>query len=73
MADAKTRRKEAELSALQDEIDERVLRLRDLTIFIYAKVISNEDLQKFTKAYAKISNEIDALENQIFTLKQKAK
>ncbi|MGL4352784.1 MAG: hypothetical protein ACRCTP_02365 [Aeromonas popoffii] len=73
MADAKKRRNEAELAALQDEIDERVLRLRDLTIFIYAKVISNEDLQKFTKAYAKISNEIDVLENQIFTLKQKAK
>lgn len=73
MADAKTKKVEGEIASLQDEIDERVLRLRDLGIFIYAKSVDDENLKAFTKTYAKISNEIDILEHQIFKTKQKVK
>lgn len=64
---------EEQINELQDQIDELVLRLRDLTIFIYSPACNDEQLQAFTKTYAKLSNEIDVLDHKIFKLKQKGK
>lgn len=61
------------IKELQDEIDELVLRLRDLTIFIYSPSCNDEQLKAFTKTYGRLSGEIDTLDNQIFKLKQKVK
>lgn len=73
MAEADKRRREAEIVRLKGLIDECVLRLRDLCIFIYAKVISEKDLKAFTKTYAEINHEIDSIEYKIFKLQQKVK
>lgn len=68
MANATARRNEAEKLDLQDEIDERVLRLRDLTIFIYSPACSDEQLKAFTKTYGRISDEIDGLQYKLSKL-----
>lgn len=64
---------QAEIDKLQADIDERVLRLRDLNIFVTSKACTDEQCKKFTKAYADISNEIDVITNSIFKLKKRIK
>lgn len=71
MTAVELRRVEAEVLSLREEINSEVLRLRDLMIFIGSKSCTEEQLKAFTKSYAKISVNIDNLDNQIFKLNQK--
>lgn len=73
MTPADKRRIEAEVENLRNEIDSEILRLRDLMIFIGSKSITDEQLKTFTKTYAGVSGNIDALDNKIFKLNQKVK